>query len=257
MKDWFNHFLSDSSGELYDRMQAMRLDYGRSMRALARSTRLITANKKPPITILDVASGTATASRIASRGLDNDTVRVVALDNDCHLLQVAQQLQPSIEVKLGDMIRTQFRRRFDLIICSFAYHHATDTDKPTLCRNIRRWINDSGDLFVLEICLTREQIEPYYNHLIRKLPRTTDFPMARKFLEWTMAADRAETGEWKVSLSRVLEDFGGSGFHTLRVQKLWSPPLLDSDSGCFLLHFKPQTHGSIQRQQQPGRKAFS
>lgn len=254
MKDWFSGFLTDRGPQIYDRLQALRADYGSALAALRDCAAAATIGKPGRLRVLDVACGTGIASRVTCESWPSARKEVVGLDYDAGLLAAAKALQPEMKIKRADMVRASFTAKFDLILCSFAYHHATDAEKPTLCHNLRRWVKADGDVLVLEICLRSGEVKPYYDQLIRDLRQTSDRDLGRHFLEWTMSGDRASTGEWKVPLRRVRADFAAAGFSLASTKQIWTAPGLSAEAGCYLLHFQP-LHGPLQRHRQLGGAA--
>ena len=242
MEVWFSRFLHDAEGEIYDQLQWLRPDYSKAMGQLRTTLERSTDTKPDGLAVLDIACGTGSATRLiceSKRISRNKFAKFVGIDTDPKLLQLAQAKCPDLEICHADMMQAALQTRFDFILCSFAYHHVPDKQKATLCSKMRQWCKDDGDLFALEICLTADQVKPYYERLKAALPRSGVRRLCEVFLDWTMSADRNTTGEWKVPLQQVIQDFTQAGWLPRSVTPIWAQQPGTKDAGCFLLHFTP------------------
>jgi len=243
MDEWFSHFLQGAQAEIYDQLQRLRPDYSRAMNELKATLERHVEGKGDGLTVLDIACGTGAATKLLyeNNDLSKDKIkRFVGLDSDQKLLQLAQAKCSKLDVIHADMIEAETEETFDVVLCSFAYHHVTDKDKPKLCENMHKWCKHDGDLFVLEICLSASQVRDYYEKVKRELPRNSSMRgLCQSFLDWTMADDQEATGEWKVPLSHLMQDFTSTGWLPRNVIEIWPGTPVMKDAGCFLLHFTP------------------
>ncbi len=241
MDEWFSHFLMQLGAEMYDEIQMLRDDYRAAMTTLHRQAGRLLHNKSKEVSVLDVACGTAMATRSVfdKRAATKQSFRFVGLDADHKLLEFAQSKWPSLTEKCADMVQAEIEERFDLILCSFAYHHVPDAQKLQLCRNLRKWCKPGGDLLVLEICLAESQVHAYYEAVKAKLQRGQASDLCKRFLNWTMMpGDTSANTEWKVPQARLLKDFSEAGWELQESQRVWATPSLPPEAGCYYLHFR-------------------
>jgi putative AdoMet-dependent methyltransferase len=227
--------------EMYDDMQMLRADYRKAMFTLHRETVRLLPNKKSEVHVLDVACGTAMATRSIFEKMISarQSYHFVGLDTDHKLLEYARSKWPCLKAKCADMAEAKLDEQFDLILCSFAYHHVPNDQKLKLCQNMRKWCKDDGDLLVLEICLTDNQVHTYYEAVKANLQRGAATAMCKRFLNWTMVTgDKTANTEWKVPLEHLLKDFVKAGWKLQEQKRVWSIPSLPANAGCYFLHFQ-------------------
>lgn len=242
MDEWFSHFLTQLGAKMYDEMQMLRPDYCAAMDILRREARLLIRSKSGGVSVLDVACGTAMATRVVFNNMTipkQQEFRFVGLDVDKQLSEWARQEWPSLNLVCANMTDAVINEQFDLLLCSFAYHHVPDAEKPELCKKLRTWCKPAGDLLVLEICLEANQLRPYYEAVKSKLKRGASVDLCRRFMDWTMTpGNSCANSEWKVPLTQVMKDFSDAGWQLQTRIPLWGIPSLPNEAGCYYLHFR-------------------
>lgn len=244
MDNWFSAFLGQEGPQIYDLLQNMRPDYRQAMAALkSAGATLLDANSKD-WRILDVACGTAIAARTLLEGRTpaSPTPRqIVGLDSDSGLLDWARPFLPHFTPVYGDMLAPDaLPGPFDLLIASFAYHHAPHDHKAQFCKNLATWASPRARLLVLEICLDPSQVSSYYTAVKEDIPTDHLGMIAHRFMDWTMSPNQQANGEWKVPLARALEDFRDAGWELQQKRRIWAPNGFGDTSGCFFLNFTLQ-----------------
>jgi ubiquinone/menaquinone biosynthesis C-methylase UbiE len=242
MQEWFSHYLAGVSADIYEKYQFLRPDYRKAMSVLRKKASEIVKTKGDNIAVLDVACGDAVATRQVfgnNRYANQKAIRFVGLDHDTNLLAEARRRWPPLLTQHADMVRSTLEDKFDIILCSFAYHHVPDFEKSALCSNLLKWCKNDGDLLVLEICLSANQIKKYYDEVKKKLRADPDRQECGRFLDWTMAADGFNNGEWKVSKAHMEKDFRQAGWKINEMELIWNASLLPANCGCYFFHFNP------------------
>ena len=241
MQEWLSHFQNAVGGQLYDRVQLLRPDYRKAMSALSCEVRKILSRKSERLSVLDVACGSAMATRMAFGKVEAGKCQSIAfygLDSDRKMLKEAQSQWRNLKLIRAEMIQAKIKERFDVILCSFAYHHVPDSEKQRLCKRLYKWCKSGGHLFVLEICLSNNQVQPYYDGLKKRLRRDTYDRIALDFLDWTASSDHSKNGEWKVSMGQLRRDFKDAGWKMQSHKAIWTSPSLPPQTGCHLFHFR-------------------
>lgn len=213
------------------------------MSVLREKAKQILNTKSGDITVLDVACGDAIATRQVFKNTNHSehrTIRYVGLDHDANLLAEARRRWPPLEIHRADMVRATIEEKHDLILCSFAYHHVPDSEKVTLCKNLLKWCRPTGDLLVLDICLSASQVHEYYTAVKSKLKAGLNRQSCIKFLDWTMSADYLSNGEWKVPMARLEKDFKQAGWALCESEAIWTAQSLPPQTGCYYFHFQPK-----------------
>lgn len=174
--------------------------------------------------ILDLATGSGDIPRLVvdyARGV-KATVAIDAIDQQASTVEIARGLSsdyPEIEFQQGDIL-TLARDPYDVVLCSLALHHFSETDAVTVlkrCRELskqyvlvadlrRGWLATVG-VFLLTGLLFREQMT--------RVDARLSAERAFSFGEFRELADRAG---WP--------DFGHAKFALAR-QAIWLEPPSD------------------------------
>jgi demethylmenaquinone methyltransferase / 2-methoxy-6-polyprenyl-1,4-benzoquinol methylase len=167
--DWVGHLLAFGSGPYYRR------------RALAH------AGLRPPMTLLDVATGTGQVARAAARIL-GDPRRVVGLDPSGGMLREAQRHHagPLVQGRAEEIpVRDD---AFDMLSMGFALRHVATLE--TAFAEYRRVLKPGGRLLILEVsrpryAVTRWAIRVYFQQVLPLIIRIgTASPDARLLMKY-------------------------------------------------------------------------
>lgn len=236
---WFERFDPRPAQKMrYELMQNCRQDYDLALCTLRRRATEIANASRNPIDCLDVACGTGSAIRVFNGHFNIG--RRVGLDQDLEMLSVAQSMAPGLETLHHDMENLRFNDgEFDLILAAFAYHHVRNPLKREFCERLRLATKTGGRIIVLEICLeNQESITKYYakvKETLKPIPGWQE--ITETFMSWTSRPNTEETGEYKVGMDHLLNDFGSAGWRHLSTVVIWPLSSSDQRQGCFMFEF--------------------
>lgn len=176
-------------------------------------------NPGPPLRILDVATGSADIPRLVAdhaRHVGAD-VQIDALDQQPATLEIAKKLSldyPNISFIEGNILEWQTLESYDMILCTLALHHFSESDAVRVLRRCR----DLSRKFVLISDLRRGWVGTIGVHLLT----ATIFrePMTRfdGRLSVARAFSFAELGE--LAKQAGWKNFGQQSFKFAR-QAIW------------------------------------
>ena len=164
---------------------------------------------QPGERVLDVACGTGIVARNAA-SMVGATGRVVGIDMNASMLELARSLDAPVEWREGDALAMPFLdQEFDVVVCQQALQFFPDRSKAL--REMHRVLVPNGRLGIAVWCSI--EASPGYLALVQALERHIDARTAKLMDDLFCLADASEI--------RALLDGGGFGKVTvLRESKL-------------------------------------
>ncbi|HEX6999145.1 MAG TPA: methyltransferase domain-containing protein [Gammaproteobacteria bacterium] len=162
------------------------------------------AGISPGQSVLDVACGTGIVARLA-RARAGETARVVAVDVSKPMLDVAREIEPSIEWREGDAaaLPVGAGERFDRVLCQQGLQFFTD--RAAAARELRRVVEPGGAVLVA-VWRSAPEMPPF-----DELQRVAERHLGVEIHDERHAFDDAE------ALRRLLAE---AGFRDVQVETL-------------------------------------
>jgi SAM-dependent methyltransferase len=155
-----------------------------------------------PLTILDLATGAADVPRAiaAWARVQSVKVEITAVDGNPEILPIARENTaewPEIRVEQQDLLALSYpAASFDVVLCSLALHHFSETDAVAILRRIHDiarggWIINDLRRNWIAIGLSKLMAHTIITNPIARFDAPASCERAFTIAEWRSMADRA------------------------------------------------------------------
>jgi ubiquinone/menaquinone biosynthesis C-methylase UbiE len=163
------------------------------------------------IEVLDLCSGSGSFPNHLSLALPWLNVTCVDLNED--FVKTGQELFPSWEFVIGDVVKARLGKKFEVITASSAYHHISDEEKVDFLKNIKDHLAEDGLVIICENFLPdynspkeRElSVVKYFSELRAYYQQGNATEDSQEAIEEVFELEKAGVEEHKVSF-RIFED---------------------------------------------------
>lgn len=226
--------LYDKSAQDYESLQERRPDY-----VGARNTFLELAleylKDKRDISVVDFCSGTGNNSLLLSQNLSIGKVALIDINKEFLDIALKSGIKAKEIVRIKmDVLETDLRPEYDVVISMFAYHHVLNVDKRKYVEQVKKALRPEGIVLLGEIYSPdKETALKYYEYLLDSISKDERTAELENFLKQTANSDHFE---YKVARKFAHDQFAMNGFKSITSRKVWplenSP--FDPEVGTFV-----------------------